>query len=344
MNTITKSIIVVFSFVSLLLGIVGSALADGEAYIPCDGNTRPKVKMAFEKSKSLESKGDFINAFKVISSAYYCNSDPTLMKEIGAEEERLGIKAAAQMEKSNSADACALYERFNSNINNHKYARDVDRALLKYAETVPFDKPGNFMVCQPSDDINVQKKLGKIASRNADKVLAQEAVAFNKKPESDINLSRKYLAMANEWYTIYAIKNPIGRAHLVRLTQSHGDTFAEKSDTSSLDTAINYYDLSYSFADDDLKSSDEKKALVRKKAAKLGDEFMKKNEYERASDYYGIALAFEKREDALRLRDERDKQKELAADKRAKEREKAETTRQEQFKKDQKSLEKELGL
>jgi hypothetical protein len=80
-----------------------------------------------------------------------------------------------------------------------------------------------------------------------------------------------------------------------------------------------------------------KSDAVRVKAGKLGDQAQHKGDYALAGRFYSLAGENEKQDAMSRLIEENEEQKE-------RQHEENESRRQDQFQKDQKALEKELGL
>jgi hypothetical protein len=157
-----------------------------------------------------------------------------------------------------------------------------------------------------------QKELRAHAARNADRWLAAEDKAFQTRKDSLPELEK-----AKDW--LYHAGSGPGKAR--ERAEQRGDTLAADEARRALETALRYY----RFAD-----KPHKQQQVKDQAQRLGDNHARKGEHQQAVDYYRIAGP-DAKADGL--------EKKSGAD-----RSKAEAKRQDQFKQDQKALEKELGL
>lgn len=192
---------------------------------------------------------------------------------------------------------------------------DADRVMLKQVNAKPDDTNtvshaiDHFK--RRNDEARVKEMRG-IASRNVDKWLAAEEKAFAARKDS-----RDELGKAKDWvyYAGTGADKVAGRA------EKRGDTLAADDARRPLENAIAYYE----FADKPQKAKG-----VRDKARKLGDEHARKGENRLAVEFYSLA-GDDAKAAALEKKSEAEKQK-------------TESVRQDKFKKDQQSLEKELGL
>lgn len=164
-------------------------------------------------------------------------------------------------------------------------------------------------------------KLQAIATKNGEKFLADEDKIFNARKTSVMAKGNTLaeLNKARDWLGLFGQEKRANDRAVKR-----GDTLLADDSRKSLELAISYY----SFARDEGK---ERK--VREKARRLGDAHLKKGEKKIAADYYNLAGLGDK---ASKLEESHEAEEA--------EKEKAETKRQGQFKKGQKSLEQELGL
>jgi hypothetical protein len=112
-----------------------------------------------------------------------------------------------------------------------------------------------------------------------------------------------------------------GSGKVFERAEKRGDTLAADDARRSIENAIAYYEFA---------EKPQKARGVRDRARKLGDEHARKGENRLAVEFYQIAGDSSKAE-ALEKKSEAEKQK-------------SESARQDKFKKDQQSLEKELGL
>lgn len=300
----------------------------------CGSGAIQASKAGLAKSKKLETQGDYEAAYNSIPDFECHINDNALDGELRAARKRLGPKAAAQIEDKKPKVACELYQEYSDNSNNHQYTKDADRVILKYAKSVPFDNPGGFLLCPPSDDAKLRAELKDIATRNADKVLAKEAARFDEVSSRDeLTASKDLLRTAYSWGDIYPIENKSISAKVRGVAIKHGDKLKAHDDAKSLELAIDYYDL----YNDSEHSNEDKKKSVRTKAASLGDGMMKKKDYTHAAEYFDVAGERGKRDEALKLaKGIKDENERSAKEK--------ENKRQKEFKKDADKLDKELGM
>ncbi len=165
--------------------------------------------------------------------------------------------------------------------------------------------------------------LTAIAKRQGEKYLADEDKTFGARKAS--LLSRREtlgeLNKARDWLGLAGQERRANERAVKR-----GDALLASDSRQSLELAISYYEFPYG----DDAQRDKRVQKVRDKARRLGDAHLAKGEKKLASEYYSIAGLGDK---ASKLEQENEAEKE-----------KAETKRQSKFKKDQKSLEKELGF
>ncbi|BAV34980.1 hypothetical protein SCL_2703 [Sulfuricaulis limicola] len=192
---------------------------------------------------------------------------------------------------------------------------DADRVMLKRANAKPDDTNavGNAIdhFKRRNNEARVREMRG-IAARNVDKWLTAEDKAFAARKDS-----REELGKARDW-VYYA---EAGSGKVTERAEKRGDTLATDDARRSIENAIAYYQ----FADKPQKAKG-----VRDKARKLGDEHARKGENKLAVEFYSLA-GDDAKAAALEKKSEAEKQK-------------TESARQDKFKKDQQSLEKELGL
>lgn len=156
------------------------------------------------------------------------------------------------------------------------------------------------------------KELRALAAKNADQWLVTEEKLFAATKDS-----RDALGKAKDW----AYHAGTGPQKAQERAEKRGDQLAADTSRRWLELAVAYY----KFADKPHKAKG-----VQDKARQLAEAHARKGESEIAADYYRIAGAGA----------EADKIEKQGAAKR----EQAEQRRQQQFKKDQQALEKELGL
>jgi len=161
-------------------------------------------------------------------------------------------------------------------------------------------------------------KLDAIATKNGEKFLADEDKVFTARKTSITAKgdSLDELEHAKAWLELARQEKRANDRAVKR-----GDTLLVDDSRKSLELAISYYH----FADNEKLVH-----KVKDKARRLGDAQLQKGDKVMAADYYEIAGLSEK---AVETRETHEAEKE-----------RSEAKRQEQFKKDQKSLEDELGL
>jgi len=192
---------------------------------------------------------------------------------------------------------------------------DADRVMLKQANAKTDDTNaiGNAIehFKRRNNEARV-KEMRAIAARNVDKWLAAEEKAFAARKES-----REELGKARDW----SYYEGGGRGKIYERAEKRGDVLATDNARRPIENAIAYYEFA---------EKPQKAKSVRDKARKLGDAHASKGENKLAVEFYNLA-GDDARAEALEKKSEAEKQK-------------TESTRQDKFKKDQQSLEKELGL
>lgn len=163
-------------------------------------------------------------------------------------------------------------------------------------------------------------KLQAIATKEGEKYLAEEDKIFNARKTSVTaqGNSLKEIEKAQDWLGLFGQEKRANDRAVKR-----GDTLLADDSRKSLDLAMSYYGLSRHDSDKNVRK-------VQDKARRLGDAHLKKGEKKLAADYYNLAGLGDK---AFKLEEAHEAEKE-----------KTETKRQQKFKQDQKSLEKELGF
>ncbi len=264
------------------------------------------VKM--KKAEDSEKAGKLKEAFNTANTvAGECGKDLGPRRE--ALIKRVGRTLGDQEEKQGRfKQAFDWYE-------GSRLSADADRVMMKQVGAKPDDTNavgGAIDHFKRRDNGERIKELRGLASRNVDKWLAAEEKSFAARQDS-----RDELGKARDW--VYYAGGGSGK--VTERAEKRGDTLAADSARRSIENAIAYYQ----FADKPQKAKS-----VRDKARKLGDEHASKGENKLAVEFYRIAgdsakaAGLEKKSEA--------------------EKEKAESARQDKFNKDQKALEKELGL
>ncbi len=264
------------------------------------------VKM--KKAEDAEKAGKLKEAFNMARSiAWECGKGLGQRRE--AVMKRTGKTLGTREEKAGK-----LQEAFNWYESSGNKA-EADQVKLKQVNAKPDDTNavgGAISHFTYRNNAERVKELRGLASRNVDKWLAAEEKAFAARKDS-----RDELGKARKW-VYYA---GTGSAKVTERAEKRGDTLAADSARRSIENAIAYYEFA---------EKPQKARSVRDKARKLGDEHASKGENKLAVEFYQIAGDSTKAA-ALEKKSEAEKQK-------------AESARQGKFNKDQKALEKELGL
>jgi hypothetical protein len=368
MNTMTK-----LFFVAIVLAVSAPPVfADGDG-VDCHRPENVKLKNAekknYEDMLAHDKAGKAKQAYDIAShlDPYCISKNEQEMNRIEASKiavlKRSSLKLGQQAEsKGEFAEAYKYYESF--------HGIDADRAQMKLATA----KPGDFETVRTGVNYfrNKQKYLSEAIARNVktgdvDKAHLAAMNRFTSVDDADAmdpNRDARLKAIAGYLSTLQGIATKQGEKYLAdedkvfnaRKTtmMAKGDTLAElnkardwlglfgqeklandravkRGDTLLADDSRNSLRLAssyYTFPHDDL--GEKRAQKVKDKARSLGDAHLKKGEKIIAAEYYQIAGLNDK---ASQLQESHEAEKA-----------KAETKRQGQFKQDQKSLEKELGL
>ena len=300
-----RKILPVYVLSCCLAGLVApAAFADG-----CPDKEIAAETLKLKKAEDQEKAGKLKEAFSAArTTAWEClGNDAGKRRE--ALMKRVGRTLGDQEEKQGRLkEAFDWYQAAGLEA-------DADRAMLKRANAKPDDTNavgnaiGHFK--HRNNEARV-KELRGLASRNVDKWLTAEEKSFAARMES-----RDELGKARDW--VYYAGSGSGK--VAERAEKRGDTLAADNARRPLENAIAYYEFAEKL---------QKAKSVRDKARKLGDEHASKGENKLAVEFYQTAgdstkaAALEKKSEA--------------------EKGKAESARQDKFKKDQQSLEKELGL
>lgn len=300
-----RKILPVYVLSCCLAGLVApTAFADG-----CPDSEIAADTLKLKKAEASEKAGKLKEAFSSARTvAWEClGNDAGKRRE--ALMQRVGRTLGDQEEKQGRLkEAFDWYQAAGLEA-------DADRVMLKRANAKPDDTNavgnaiGHFK--HRNNEARV-KELRGLASRNVDKWLAAEDKAFAARKDS-----RDELGKARDW--VYYAGSGSGK--VFERAEKRGDTLVADDARRSIENAIAYYEFA---------EKPQKARSVRDRARKLGDEHARKGENKLAVEFYQIAGDSSKAE-ALEKKSEAEKQK-------------SESARQDKFKKDQQSLEKELGL
>ena len=341
MTTTTK-----FIFVAISLAMLAPPVFADDGGVDCHDPKYVKLKNAAKKDyedmlahdKAGRAKEAYDSANSVVPDCI--SKDEQEMNRIEASKvavlKKSSLKLGEQAEgKGNFTEAYKYYEYF--------HGIPADRVQMKLAKSKPGDiltvRTGvnyfrnkqtylNNLPKNTSDDRARLKAIGGylgelkvIATKQGEKFLADEDKVFNAR-KTTMMAKGDTLAELNkalDWFGLFGQEKFANDRAVKR-----GDTLLADDSRKSLRLAISYY----SFPIDDFREKRAQK--VKDKARRLGDAHLKKGEKQIAADYYNLAGLGDQ---ASKLEESHEAEKE-----------KAETRRQKQFKKERGDLEKELGL
>ncbi len=299
----------------LVSGIAGlaaapAAFADGEA---CSASEKKTAEGALRKAEEAEKAGRNKDAYQTATSSI---GEPACAangyKRRDGLIERTSRKLGAEAEKAGQfGDAFTYFSA------PHRHGRpdypldDADRVMLKHAKAKPEDFEAVSKAVGHFEKRGIQASLKEtrtLAKAAGEKALEKETKAFAATGRD----SRAALNDARRWFDLAA-----GPPRAQERAVQRGDALLAEGTPHSVELAFEYYQFAH---------SEEKLKNARMRAQKLGDEAARKGDQGLAARFYALSG---------------DKTKAAAVEK---QKEKTEAKRQQQFKKDQQSLEKELGL
>jgi hypothetical protein len=283
--------------------------ADGEA---CSASETKVSDEMLRKAEEAEKAGRIQDAYKAATRSIpsiHCAGNG--YKRRDGMIERTSKKLGAEAEKAGRFGEAYEYYRAPERHGRADYdLANADRAMLKYAKA----KPDDYKVVSEAANYFARREISSslnevraIARRGGDKMLAKEEKTFAAHKDSldDLRKAREWLDLAG------AAKGANARA------EQRGDTLLAEGSFRSVEQAFSYYN----FAENPKKLN-----AAKDRAHKLGDDAARKGDHGLAAKFYDLSG---------------DEAKAAAV---AKQKEKTETKRQDKFKQDQKSLEKELGF
>lgn len=288
----------------------------------CTSENYKEAVANIARAKALEHDGKYQQSYITLNdtSCAWATDDEKASsrheEEIQAIRKRLYKELGDEAEKKEQfKEAFDWYSH-----DEESYIKDAERVMVKMAKAKPDDLDTiatayHFLNSRHMTDS--LKALSAVVMQHVRPLLANEEKQFASRQGLDKD-SFETLKIAQNWLA-YAQSPENNTAH--ERAEKRGDTLAVETSSYFLEMAINYYTL----ANKPLKVQS-----VHNRAKKLGDEAKSKGENERAIEYYKIA---EQLDQANTL------QKTTEASQRI-----SEGKRQQQFKKDQDKLEKELGF
>lgn len=317
------------SLLVICLGILMSSttFADSEE---CPAKDQQKANIQLEKAETAVKTGQHQIAYN------FATGDNVACVSTGNSKRVEAVLSSASLKLGDEASKNGQHEAAFNFYNRGKHKLEAERAQMKLAQSKPNDANTVVRVMVFLDSAKqglnnphsqetkrearlaaietYLKELHVLIKKNGDKALADEDKSFNLKPTGDDSL--KQLESAKEWFRMTGKEKQV-----LERAEKRGDNLAANDSRKSLECAISYYEFS---------EKAEKIQQVKDKARKLGDTHAGKGEHKVAADYYNIAGLDDKAEKLM--------------DKNEADMERAESKRKTQFKKDQKSLEQELGL
>lgn len=308
MNAKTKYIFVALALAGMT---VPAAFADGEA---CSASDKKRAEEVLSKAEAAEKAGRNKDAYQTATGSF---GEPACAangyKRRDGLIERTSKKLGAEAEKAGRfGEAFDYYSAPYQRRVDYPLA-DADRAMLKHAKAKPDDLKvvskavGYFDRREGKPHL---KEVRALAMSSGDKMLVREEKTFaNAARRKD---SLKDLEKAREWF------NLAGEGKQARTrAEQRGDTLLAQGSFRSVELAFSYY----GFAENPKKIN-----AAKASAVKLGDAAARKGDHGLAAKFYELSG---------------DESKVKAIEKQMQQ---VETSRQDKFKKDQKSLEKELGF
>lgn len=305
-----RTIATILILASGIAGLVAApaTLASGGAEFQCTPAQRKDAEARLKKVEEDERAGRTKEAYAAAKGDFYCASESGGRAE--AVRQRTGRKLGEEAEKQGRFGEA--FEYF-SELQRRTDVRDhsnTDRVMLKHARAKPEDlevvskAAGHF----GNRNAAALKEIRALAKAAGEKALAMETKAFAAVGRD----SRAELTQARQWFNVAGDVRPAHERAVQR-----GDTLLAEGSPSSVERAFEYYRFAH---------NEEKLKAAKARAQKLGDEAARKGDQGLAARFYALSG---------------DKTKAAAIEK---QKHQTEGKRQQQFKKDQQSLEKELGL
>lgn len=278
----------------------------------CTAAQTKEAEGALKKAEDAERAGRMKDAYAVVDKGIpVIDCSKNGYKRRDGVIERTSKKLGADAEKAGQFRDAFVY--FSAP---HRHGRldyphaDADRAMLKYAKASPDDYKAVSEAARYLERREGKPHLKEVlalARSGGDKALAKEEKAYPGRRDTLEDLRK-----AKEWFGILGDVKPVYARAVQR-----GDALLAEDSVRSIELARQYYHFA---------ENKNKQRQAQERAGKLGDEAARKGEHGLAARFYDLS-------------GDRTKMKAVE-----KQKEKTEAGRQQQFKKDQKSLEKELGL
>lgn len=305
-----RTIATILVLVSGITGLVAApaTLASGGAEFQCTPAQRKDAEARLKKVEEDERAGRTKEAYAAAKGDFYCASESGGRAEVV--RQRTGRKLGEEAEKQGRFGEAFVYF---SELQRRTDVRDhsnTDRVMLKHARAKPEDlevvskAAGHF----GNRNAAALKEIRALARAAGEKAIEKEAKAFVAIGRD----SRTELEQARRWFELAGDRRPADDRAVQR-----GDALLAEGTPHSVELAFSYYQFAH---------NEEKLKAAKARAQKLGDEAARKGDQGLAARFYALSG---------------DKAKAAAVEK---QKGMAEAQRQQQFKKGQQSLEKELGL
>lgn len=299
---------VFFAVIGLAILCAPAVFADGEI---CSAGEKNRAEGALKKAEVAENAGRTKEAYDTAQSLPLIDCASNGYKRRDGLIERTSKKLGTEAEKAGRfGDAFEYYSAPYRNGRLDYPLADADRAMLKHANAGPDDykivsKAVSYFISREGKP-HLQE-VRSLAKRSGDKMLAKEEKNFAARKDSLDDLQR-----AREWFDLAGD----GKQAQARAEQ-RGDTLLAEGSFRSVERAFSYYH----FAGNPKKTN-----AAKARALKLGDDAAHKGDHNLAERFYELSGDNAKATEVRKLKEE------------------TETKRQKQFKKEQESMEKELGL
>lgn len=327
----------------LYIGFLSSAyIAFANGYkTSCD---HPKASAQLSRAQSLASAGKLEEAYSAAGKASefciigegFTKADKAMSDQIDAETKRLANEIAKLKEKQGDFENAVKWYEAAGNYD------QADKTMMKWVDAKPKNKgvlsiaishfknlKGDVFVAVSDDKQRRQKAHGylkdleHIASVRGDNDLVEENKVFGGKIKEDGYIARSQIAIisAKEWFWFF---NDTKMGNARNRAERRGDLFFTgkgEEDPGALNNALNYYEIAEN--EGRIKS-------VKARGNELGDAHARKGKLERALKYYQAVGNDAKVEELSGTAENKKEQ--------------TEGQRKEKFKKEQGSLEKELGF
>jgi hypothetical protein len=316
----------------------GKIVSQGEDGSVCYELDVKEASQFLNNMEAMEKKGKIKEAFDVATGpSPGCMADDNADDRIFGVVERTYKKLGQQAEKAGQIYEAHKYyiypydiyyrqsEMYRERMKKYYSLADANRTMLVYAKAnrddyKVVDEAINYF--KSVDDAGVPPQLKEVyglAMRNGEKLLAKEDKDFTarkyKAAFDDLKESKRWFELADD-----------DRDAQARAKQ-RGEALLAEDSYDAVERAFNYA----------FEYNSPKLETARFRASKLGDAAEQRGDLELAERFYGLAGDDAKHDAVVNKRNTMQEQKE-------KQKEQAEAKRQDKFKKDQKSLEDELGF